>query len=109
MAKLIGIVGNLVTEESIRCEDDGITQRVSTKKGVSGRLIEIPVQNPFMLTPYRTFYELEQPTSAFILRVKDGSAALYEGDGGLWVKAARERICAWLRKNCSQSGLVVLQ
>ena len=49
------------------------------------------------LTPLRTFYEVEQPTSPFVLRFnEDAEAALFEGDGGAWQLRAVENIKNWL-------------
>jgi hypothetical protein len=50
------------------------------------------------LRPYRTFREIEQPASKFVLRVKRGGegqkpgCALFEADGGFWKLEAIENI-----------------
>ena len=54
------------------------------------------------LAPYRTFPDVAQPESTFILRMKGGSehqaptAALFEADGGKWALMAVERIAEHL-------------
>jgi hypothetical protein len=43
------------------------------------------VPNPIKLKPFRTFAEIEQPESEFILRLQDGPRiALFAADGGKW-------------------------
>lgn len=49
------------------------------------------------LQPYRTFLEVEQPASDFLLRLdKEGRPALYEADGGAWKLEAKRNIAAYL-------------
>lgn len=54
------------------------------------------------LKPYRTFREMDQPESPFVLRVwKDNEGvrlAVFEADGGAWKIKARENAAARLRE-----------
>ena len=60
--------------------DDGVGQTVTAKSGVT-RTTKVDVKNPWMLAPFRTFPEVAQPESPFILRMdKDSQCALFEGD-----------------------------
>lgn len=53
--------------------------------------------NPVSLRPYRTFTEVEQPSSSFIFRAKTGPRfALMEADGGAWRSKAMKNIKAFL-------------
>jgi len=58
--------------------------------------------NPIRLRPYRTFREIEQPASLFVLRLQKGRdgelprAALFEADGGQWKLEACQAIKHWL-------------
>lgn len=67
--------------------DDGISQRATIKKGVTGKQ-DVVVPNPLTLAPYRTFTEIDQPKNSFIFRLKDQSdevyCRLFEADGGAW-------------------------
>jgi hypothetical protein len=84
-------------------EDDGITQRVSVKRGMSGALKEQVALKPIVkLSPYRTFREVEQPESEFLLRVQLSSddaptVALFEADGGTWVNQATENVVQYIQ------------
>lgn len=90
---------------SIDVQDDGITQNVGVKKGVSGALKGTEAAKPIvLLAPFRTFRDIAQPASQFLLRIRlNGdvpSVALFEADGGRWrneaVKAIAEFITARL-------------
>lgn len=100
-AELLKVLGH-ITDENVRTTaDDGVTQTVVAKTGIA-RVGDADVPNPVALEPFRTFRELEQPESPFVLRLKSGSpvhAALYEADGGAWKLTAVDLIKAWLREN----------
>lgn len=98
-ALVLGLVGNL-KEEAIRTsEDDGVTQVATVKKGVT-RAATTPVPNPVTLRPFRTFAEIEQPASLYVLRLKSGadmpSVALFEVTDNLWQLKAIEYIKHYL-------------
>jgi len=58
------------------------------------------VKNPVTLTPYRTFREVAQPVSPFVLRFnEDAQAALFTGDGSVWKLEAVGLIAEYLRHN----------
>ena len=98
---LLSIVGNLANEQITQAHDDGISQAVQIKSGITTRAAVI-LENPVTLQPYRTFPEIEQPLSEFIIRFKnDGNnqmqVALFEADGGMWQLTAIARIKQWLK------------
>lgn len=95
------LVGNLRNEQSNETADDGFSQRINVKSGIAGAKT-VKVENPIYLIPKRTFHEVVQPGSPFVLRFKadaenkDVGAALFESDGGVWKYAAVKNIAAWL-------------
>ncbi len=97
------MISKIKQANSADTEDDGVTQRVTLKKGVSGALSEQgTVKHIVKLSPYRTFREIKQPESQFLLRIKtnrDGSplVALFEADGGSWRNEARLEIAKFLK------------
>lgn len=102
-ADVLKIVGNIKEEVVGQFDDDGVTQTVTARAGVA-RVSEVPVPNPVHLAPYRTFAEVEQPLSPFVLRMKKGMAegttptcALFEADGAKWKLAAIEAVAKYLR------------
>lgn len=93
---LLKVIGN-VKEENIRTTgDNGISQAVTIKTGVASA-DDVLVPNPVEIAPYRTFLEVEQPSSNFIFRMKDGpKGAIFEADGGAWRNQAIFNVCEYL-------------
>ncbi len=97
--ELVALAGNLTAKAEIQQQDDGITQHATVKAGV--HLVTEKVVKPMVvLRPYRTFLEVQQPSSTYIFRVKVSEAgstcALFEADGGMWKLTAMENIKTWL-------------
>ncbi len=94
------LVGNLRNEQSDQTADDGYSQRVTVKAGVAVAE-DVKIENPIYLVPKRTFHEVPQPASPFVLRFKAEEkatyAALFESDGGAWKYKAVQNIAAWLK------------
>lgn len=104
LLNVVQLLGNITNEQSAQTLDDGFTQNVIVKKGIA--LKENKTIKPIVkLVPYRTFLEIKQPESEFLLRLHDGNtAALYEADGGAWKLEARKNIADYLRTELS--GLI---
>lgn len=90
-----------VRGENVRgSEDSGFVQTVSARVGV-GLKDGVPIANPVRLAPYRTFPEVSQPISPFVLRARSGAGlpefALFEADGGAWAHEAVNSIVDKLR------------
>ncbi len=82
------LVGNIRQEQSAESADDGVSQRVTVKNGIA-KVGETIIKNPVYLAPLRTFCEIDQPVSPFVLRVQEGpNIALFEADAGEWRNAA---------------------
>jgi hypothetical protein len=99
-AAILKIVGNIKEEAVTQHTDDGITQAITARVGIA-RVESVAVPNPVTLRPYRTFMEVEQPASTFVLRMVGGkgqqpSCALYEADGRMWQLEAIGNIKKWL-------------
>jgi len=100
VADMIRLVGNLTVGASVKHLDDGISQEVTAKTGIT-RVENVVVPNPVLLAPYRTFLEITQPESPFVFRIKqdkDGAptCALFSADGGNWKLEAIAGIKQWL-------------
>lgn len=65
---LLKVVGNLKEDNVRSTGDDGISQAVTIKSGIT-TAENIKVPNPVILAPYRTFVEVKQPESKFIFRM----------------------------------------
>lgn len=93
---LVQLLGNITDQRSVQTKDDGITQSATVKSGI--QLVgEQRIKPIVKLKPYRTFLEVEQPESEFLIRLKDGRAALFEADGGAWKNQAMKNVGELLR------------
>lgn len=98
---VIDFASHLIVEAGQDIEDDGISQITTVKAGVASRQ-KAKAPNPVTLAPYRTFLEVEQPASDFILRLdKNANLALFEADGGFWKLQAVRLVKEYLTKNLS--------
>lgn len=107
-AKVLLLSGSLRTEQTGQIADDGVSQKVTINRGVA-TAENVTVKNPVVLRPLRTFYEVEQPDSPFILRFDENArAALFEGDGGAWKLRAVENIKNWLAAKLKDCNVEVI-
>lgn len=95
-AKVVELVGNVSAEQKAHLQDDGFTQEVTVRGGVT-LVGEKEVPNPVGLAPYRTFREVDQPASPFLLRFQGGAdrpieCKLFEADAGTWKLEAIKRV-----------------
>lgn len=105
---VLKIVNNMTEEQSVKTADDGISQRVTVTAGVQG--IDTSVfQNPAWLRPMRTFPEVTQPVSPFVVRFKEGKqTALLEADGGKWKVEAIQTVGKYLSEKLALANVVVI-
>lgn len=108
---LLSLLSRIDVNQGVSSVDNGISQEVSVKTGAV--LKEQQTVQPIVhLQPYRTFLEVEQPASDFLLRLdKEGRPALYEADGGAWKLEAKRNIAAYLGEKLAdlvESGIVVV-
>lgn len=93
---VLQLMGNLVEEQAVETSDDGITQQVQTRKGIALKGVET-VKPIVQLKPYRTFQEVDQPESDFLIRLGDNrSLTITEADGGMWKLQARKIVAEYL-------------
>lgn len=99
LENIIKVVGNISDENVTQYNDDGITQKVTTRTGIA-RVGEVALPPKVKLTPFRTFIEVQQPESEFLLRAKKGyegiEFAIFEADGGAWKQKAIKNISDYL-------------
>lgn len=103
---LLRRLGTLVASEEVGQEDDGVSQRVTMQVGI--KRTEETIDNPVMLRPFRTFTEVDQPASPFIVRIKKDDVngilvGLFEADGGAWRNAARRSIQEYIADGISDA------
>lgn len=93
---LLDLLSRIDVNEGVSSVDNGVTQEVNVRTGAVLKQAT-PVRPIVQLQPYRTFLEVEQPVSDFLLRVsKEGEPTLLEADGGAWKLEAKRSIAAYL-------------
>lgn len=108
---LLALLSRIDVNQGVSTVDNGVSQEVSVRTGAV--LKEQQTVKPIVhLQPYRTFLEVEQPASDFLLRLsKSGYPALHEADGGAWRLEAKRNIAAYLGEQLAdliESGNVVV-
>lgn len=104
LTELVKMLGSITEENSTTTSDDGFTQNVVVRKGIAMK--QNKAINPIVkLKPYRTFNEVDQPESEFLIRLSDGGrVALYEADGGAWALQARKNVAKYLSEKLADLG-----
>lgn len=101
--RLLRLISTIVEDDSVRTEDNGISQSVTTRQGVA-TVSEEKVPGRVILKPFRTFVEVPQPASDFIFRLENGpKAGLFEADGGAWEIDAMENIAGYLSEELAEA------
>lgn len=108
---MLELLSKISDKNSVESEDNGMSQTVQARKGVV--LVEnVTVRPKVKLAPFRTFLEIDQPESEFLLRLREGGQiGIYEADGGAWKLDAKSRIKKYLLKlleNEVKEGQVVI-
>ncbi|MDR0602474.1 MAG: hypothetical protein LBG42_08855 [Treponema sp.] len=114
--RLIKFVSSVTGGAQFELADDGVTQIAAVKKGVSGALTQNESAPKIVaLKPYRTFRDVEQPTSDFLLRLKlidteehIVGVCLYEADGGRWRNTAVQTIKDFLKKELGELEVAII-
>lgn len=100
-AAVLRLVGGLRQSAVRTLEDDGVSQLVTTSRGIQRVGTEV-VPNPVVLRPFRTFPEIQQPQGEFILRLRGGGEedlpeiALIEVENQIWQREAKGAIAGAL-------------
>jgi hypothetical protein len=114
--KVINYVSRVKGGTGFTLADDGVTQVAEVTRGISGALTGKESAPKIVgLKPYRTFRDIEQPVSDFLLRMKllDTNeqivgVCLYEADGGRWRNTAVQTIKEFLYKELAALGVAII-
>lgn len=100
---LLQLLSKISDESKVTTTDNGVSQSVEAKTGIA-LLGKVPVKPKVTLRPYRTFFEVEQPESEYLLRVRDGGQiGVFEADGGAWMLSAKKNIKNYLEKQMGKA------
>lgn len=109
--RVLGLLSNVKHETVKSALDDGMTQIVSARQGVA-LVSDVAVPNPILLTGYRTFRDIPQPSSLYVLRVQAGRSGglpevgIFEADGGAWKLSTIARVAEWLRAEVPTAAIL---
>ena len=108
---LLSLLSSISNESKVTSSDNGVTQKVEAKSGIAlSQLVEIKPR--VVLKPFRTFIEVEQPESEFLLRIdQNGCIGLFQADGGVWKLEATRNVAGYFEnelKDLIESGQVVV-
>ena len=95
------LLSDISTGAKITFNDNGVATSVVTRKGIDLQANEA-IRPIVKLKPYRTFQEVEQPESTFLIRVNERGISFTEADGGMWKLKARETVKAFLEQALSK-------
>lgn len=104
------LVSDISLGAKVIYNDNGVATTITTQKGVALQTNE-QIRPIVKLRPYRTFQEVEQPESIFLIRVSDRGISFIEADGGMWKLTARETVKKFLEERLQQEvseGSVVI-
>lgn len=110
-AYLLRLLGSISNESKVTTSDNGVTQKVEAKSGIAlSSMVEIEPR--VTLQPFRTFVEVAQPESEFLLRINDrGQIGMFQADGGVWKLEATRNVAAYFEdklKDLIETGAVVV-
>lgn len=95
------LLSDITTGGKITYNDNGVATSVVTQKGIALHQNE-SIRPVVTLKPYRTFQEVDQPASPFLIRVSERGISFVEADGSMWKLAARKTIKAFLEEQLQQ-------
>lgn len=108
---LLQMLSSISKDSKVSTSDNGVTQTVEAKAGIALSQM-VPVRSRVTLRPFRTFVEVGQPESEFLLRINDhGEIGLFPADGGVWKLEATRFVAEYFEnelKDMIESGDVVV-
>lgn len=108
---LLQLLSSISNESKVTSSDNGVTQKVEAKSGIAlSSMVEVKPR--VVLQPFRTFVEVAQPESEFLLRINDrGQIGVFPADGGVWKLEATRNVAAYFEdklKDMIEAGTVVV-
>ena len=99
---LLDLLSRISKDSGVVTSDNGVSQTVEARQGIALKAA-VQLRPRVPLRPFRTFQEVEQPESEFLLRMdEEGNIGLFEADGGMWKLKARETVKAFLEAALSE-------
>lgn len=108
LRNVIKVVSSLRATDVIHVEDDGLSQKLTATRELN-RIGEVKLEPFQILRPFRTFREIEQPESRFLLRIKRNGdelprVALFNADNSEWKLVAMRSIVEFINEKLGLMG-----
>lgn len=108
---LLNLLSSISNESRVVSSDNGVTQQVEAKSGIALNSM-VKIEPRVNLQPFRTFVEVSQPESDFLLRINErGEIGFFPADGGVWKLEATRNVAAYFEyelKDLIDTGAVVV-
>lgn len=108
---LLQLLSSISNESKVTSSDNGVTQQVEARSGIALNSM-VKIEPRVTLQPFRTFVEVAQPESEFLLRINDrGEIGFFPADGGVWKLEATRNVAAYFEdklKDLIETGAVVV-
>ena len=108
---LLQLLSSISNESRVTSSDNGVTQQVEARSGIALNSM-VKIEPRVTLQPFRTFIEVEQPASEFLLRISErGEIGFFPADGGVWKLEATRNVAGYFEnalKDLIATGAVVV-
>lgn len=108
---LLQLLSSISNESKVTSSDNGVTQQVEARSGIALSSM-VKIEPRVTLQPFRTFIEVEQPASEFLLRINErGEIGFFPADGGVWKLEATRNVAGYFEnalKDLIDTGAVVV-
>lgn len=108
---LLQLLSSISNESKVTSSDNGVTQQVEARSGIALNSM-VKVEPRVSLQPFRTFVEVAQPESEFLLRINErGEIGFFPADGGVWKLEATRNVAAYFEEKLQDlidAGTVVV-
>ena len=108
---LLQLLSSISNESKVTSSDNGVTQQVEARSGIALSSM-VKIEPRVSLQPFRTFVEVAQPESEFLLRINErGEIGFFPADGGVWKLEATRNVAAYFEYELDdmiKSGAVVV-
>ena len=108
---LLKLLSSISNESKVTSSDNGVTQQVEARSGIALSSM-VKVEPRVTLQPFRTFVEVGQPASEFLLRINErGEIGFFPADGGVWKLEATRNVAAYFEEKLNdliETGAVVV-
>lgn len=110
LKELIAKLNGITSVKDTQFTNNGVEMMIQRRNGIT--LVGNETFDPVVtLKPYRTFHDVEQPESKFLIKINERDGIPYFSivpvDGGMWERRAVSAIKEWLDCNLKMKGISI--